>query len=54
LQKKLKEYLLRGIDPELYTGIKHFCLDEGITVKEFMLKAIEHYFDDIKRDLEEG
>ncbi len=38
-----KEYLLRGIPPELFTQIKHFCYDEGITIKEFMLNAIMVY-----------
>jgi len=38
-----KKYLLRGIDPDRWIEIKHFCLDEGITMKEFILAAIDFF-----------
>ena len=44
MPKKLKQFLLRGIEPGLYLNIRHFCLEEGITIKEFILQAIRYYY----------
>lgn len=44
---KVREYLLKGIDSGLYLRIRHFCVEEGITIKEFMLQAIRFYLNHV-------
>ena len=45
MPRDTKKYLLRGIDPDRWIEIKHFCLDEGITMKEFILSAIDFFIE---------
>ncbi len=46
-KRDLQKYLLRGIDRVLYLRIRHFCVEEGITIKEFMLQAIRFYLNHV-------
>jgi len=41
--KKYWNYILRRVDPDLGKRVKHFCVDEGITIREFIIKSIEYY-----------
>ena len=38
----MADYVLR-YDDELHKRVKHRAVDEGITVKELLIKAIEEY-----------
>ena len=40
----MKDYKLI-MEDEFMKRIKHYCVDEDITIKELMLKAIEEYLD---------
>lgn len=40
--KKLN-YLLRDIPPSLWRRAKHVGVEEGITLRELLLKALEDY-----------
>jgi len=40
--KKLN-YLIRNIPPDIWTQAKHRAVDEGISLKELILKALRQY-----------
>ncbi len=46
-KSKGRKYLLKDIESGLYLRIRHFCLEEGITIKEFMLQAIRFYLNHV-------
>jgi len=47
IMKETHSYPLRGIDPDLWLKICHFCLDEGITKKEFILEAMRFFMENV-------
>jgi predicted HicB family RNase H-like nuclease len=40
---KTLNYLIRNIPPDLWTRAKHRAVDEGISLRELIFKAIEEY-----------
>ena len=44
----MSDYQLKGIDPELWRKVRIICADKGISLKVFLLKAIDHYLSFIK------
>lgn len=38
-----KTYLLRGVPMELWQRLRHRAVDEGISLREILLRAIEQY-----------
>ena len=44
----MAQYILR-YDDELHKAIKHRAVDEGITLKDLMIKALEEYLKNVKK-----
>ena len=46
--KKQKSYLLRDIPEELWNRAKHRAIDDGDSLRDLILKAVESYLKNLK------
>ncbi len=46
---KSHNYLLRGINEPLWIKMRHFCVDNNLTTKAFMLNSIVFYIEYLVR-----